>query len=114
MRELYDREKQAARNKAIAAGMDMSEAEGDSNRPVQHLMLYSSAHSQVLQHKRQLYSKFDRQVDRRSFGDRRTLFESVCRIVLIVLVQLVSTWLCIVHCATYLSWSVQSSRQCEH
>ncbi|KAI6188475.1 Tnt-2 [Aphelenchoides besseyi] len=58
LRELFEREKQVARNKALKAGVEPTEE--NTNRPP----------------KINVASKFDRQVDRRTYTDKRTLFQN--------------------------------------
>ncbi|CAD5222587.1 unnamed protein product [Bursaphelenchus xylophilus] len=57
LKELGERQKQAARNKALKRGEEVTEEVGN------------------LPSKINVASKFDRQVDRRSYVDRRTMFE---------------------------------------
>jgi len=59
LKELSERQKQAARNKAVKMGI----ADGSENESGVHPPKISVA------------SKFDRQTDRRGYGDRRELFE---------------------------------------
>ncbi|KAI3413619.1 hypothetical protein GPALN_011108 [Globodera pallida] len=59
VKELGERQKQHARQKALQSGMDPSEMEENSSRPP----------------KVRVASKFDRQTDRRGYGERRNKFE---------------------------------------
>lgn len=61
LKELDERKAQQNRNKAIASGIDPSEAETNTNRPP----------------KISVASKHDRQVDRRSYKEKYDIFENV-------------------------------------
>jgi len=60
LKELGERESQRARNKALALGVEVEQAESGKVRPP----------------KINVASKFDRQVDRRSWGDKREQYEN--------------------------------------
>ncbi|VDM43270.1 unnamed protein product [Toxocara canis] len=83
LKELHERERQAARHKAMQRGLDPEEAVA-SVHPVKTLPLYQTDALiailcvqilKILQPKISVLSKFDRQVDRRSYTDRRELYE---------------------------------------
>uniref|UniRef100_A0A1I7XL22 Troponin T n=1 Tax=Heterorhabditis bacteriophora TaxID=37862 RepID=A0A1I7XL22_HETBA len=59
LKELNERSRQVARNAALKKGIDPTDA-GDSRHPP----------------KVQVFSKYDRQIDRRNFGERRAVYEN--------------------------------------